>query len=753
MNDTVAEDLFFQQIEKSVIKEVYPCPERIAITLAAVEMQSKFGDFDPKKHRVGYLNKVGLNQYLPLTVSRHDYAYWQERLFALHAQQRGYNTREAKKRYIELAREIPFFGMTFFEVNDTISTFTAGVAEDGLFLFNPADLSLVRSLTFDVLLNWGRSDAGFFIKFNNHQGEEETLNLHASSIQSKELLALLDEYFALLPEDYKHEDTVPMNPSPVGIPDASLFAPPKKRIFFGKFGSRLEYLKGYYMESCSVVGLHPIRKFCFQIDTAIDNKATLENIDLSGSSLNDTTIEYVTKAIQRALEYVPEQGFPWNENLDIQLLDLSNNDITEEGVSTIVNLFKLTPNLRYFNMSGNIIENKGAMALATGLALCSKIETVILKECSVGNKGIAALIEACGNRDSFTTLNMEDNRITDIGATKTLGKFLESNNTLTHLNLSKNRIEFKGLEAILKGLEKNSALEYFDISDNPIGASKGGMRLVAAIEKNNSLTGLRAADNKFTGEVLSKIGAALAKKKKFEKLDLSNNLFSQKMDKAGAKEFAQFLSEQDCELAELNLDNNELDSEFGEALADALKTNNSLTVLSLKNNFLATSEGSLPDAWSEMLKSNSKLERLDLSYNGIKSAGFFDLIDCLCETDTLRELFLDGNHPEAEALNSLATFVANSENCHLETLSLSNTDITDEIVEKMAAGLKDNKKLKILILSQNKITNAGAEHLVKALADNETLRELNLGNNAGITNGAALSKKFISNTNVETIII
>ena len=55
LDDPVAEDLLFQQVEKSVIKEVYPCPERIAVKLAAIEIQSKFGDYDPKKHRVGYL--------------------------------------------------------------------------------------------------------------------------------------------------------------------------------------------------------------------------------------------------------------------------------------------------------------------------------------------------------------------------------------------------------------------------------------------------------------------------------------------------------------------------------------------------------------------------------------------------------------------------------------------------------------------------------------------------------------------------
>ena len=55
IEDPVAEDLIFRQVQQNIIQEIYPCPERIAILLASLELQTQFGDFDPKKHRVGYL--------------------------------------------------------------------------------------------------------------------------------------------------------------------------------------------------------------------------------------------------------------------------------------------------------------------------------------------------------------------------------------------------------------------------------------------------------------------------------------------------------------------------------------------------------------------------------------------------------------------------------------------------------------------------------------------------------------------------
>lgn len=54
-DDPILQELYFKQIQHCIIKEIYPCPERIAVLLASYEIQSTFGDYNPKKHRVGYL--------------------------------------------------------------------------------------------------------------------------------------------------------------------------------------------------------------------------------------------------------------------------------------------------------------------------------------------------------------------------------------------------------------------------------------------------------------------------------------------------------------------------------------------------------------------------------------------------------------------------------------------------------------------------------------------------------------------------
>lgn len=186
--------------------------------------------------------------------------------------------REAQRTYVEVAKTVPYFGMSFFDLReDAALEVLAGVAEDGLFLFRASNLRLEYLLTYDVLVSWRDSDQGIEISFQK-DNQMESLLLELSSVKREQMLMLLDGYYALLPKDRKREDHIPNDPNPNILPVSGLFKPPEKRGFFGRFRSRLEYLKGYYMESCMISKLLPVREFCQQIDQAIDNDRPLTSI-------------------------------------------------------------------------------------------------------------------------------------------------------------------------------------------------------------------------------------------------------------------------------------------------------------------------------------------------------------------------------------------------------------------------------------------------------------------------------------------
>ena len=163
------------QVDRQILDGYVACPEGIAIRLAALKLQALSGDHSEAVHKPGYLkygiahfslagrevgedgrrriccmcssllfwcvipgnSKVGLQNYLPPSVSQHGYTYWQERIFRQHKRLKGLTENQAKEQYIRTCKEnLEQFGLTFFDVRDDRAQWVSvGVGEDGLYIF------------------------------------------------------------------------------------------------------------------------------------------------------------------------------------------------------------------------------------------------------------------------------------------------------------------------------------------------------------------------------------------------------------------------------------------------------------------------------------------------------------------------------------------------------------------------------------------------------------------------------------------
>jgi Ran GTPase-activating protein (RanGAP) involved in mRNA processing and transport len=742
IEDPVAEELIYKQIQQNIVMELYPCPERIAIMLASLSLQATFGDYNPKKHRVGYLSKVGLSNYLPRTVSRHDYAYWQERLFALHARHKGLNKKAAMQKYMDLARDISYFGMSFFELkDDTGLEILLAVAEDGVFIFNAFNLKLLNNITFEMLVRWRKTDIGLDIMFEERD-ELQCISLATTPLKQKEILGLLDEYYALLPDKLKSPRVKPNNPEPIMLDDASMYVEPKKRVFLGRFGSRLEYLKGYYMESCSLAKLVPIRKFCQQIDTAIDMEENLESIDLSSSKLTDLNIEFVTKSIVKTLEYEPEPGFQWVENFDLQRLDLSGNQVEE--IASIMELITKVRSLRFINLSNNKLGLKGASMLAEPVIKLNKIEELILSDCDLGSKGVASLCEAFKWKKTITTLNLSGNGIDDKTVATVLKNYIEESKLKT-LDLSNNKIGLQGLELLMKALESKKSVTTFKLSHNLFG-NKGGALIAQMLSTNTCIKHLVLKENKFLPDSFLKLGKAFALSPELETIDLEGNLIGKGMDKTMGKEATMFLA-QSQKLQRLVLDSNMIDSTFSSAIADNLKQNHSLRFLSIALNPI-TQAGELTKQWAELLRYNVSIETLDFTCCGIEN---FSSVLGPCEGNrALKILILNGNQAK-EGLQDLPAFLASTS---LTRISLDNICLSDSIACSICESLKTSNSLEFLSIRGNNISQPGLERMATILAQNKSLITLEVvGNKYEPKEAKSIFLLFLERTSIREIIV
>ncbi|KAL0206005.1 hypothetical protein P9112_001312 [Eukaryota sp. TZLM1-RC] len=379
-------------------------------------------------------------------------------------------------------------------------------------------------------------------------------------------------------------------------------------------------------------------------------------------------------------------------------------------------------------------------ALARALESDSTLTTLDLWVNNITDEGASALARALESNSTLTELNLRRNNITDEGASA-LARALESNSSLTTLDLQFNNITDEGASALARALESNSTLTRLSLQNNKI-TDEGASALARALESNSSLTTLDLLGNNITDEGASALARALESNSTLTELNLQSNNITDE----GASALARAL-ESNSSLTELNLWRSNITDEGAGALARALETNSTLTTLNLGNNNI-TSEGA--SALARALETNCTLTTLYLGGNNITSEGASALARALESNCTLTTLYLGGNNITSEGASALAR--ALESNCTLTTLYLGGNNITSEGASALAHALESNSTLTTLDLHNNQITDEGASALACALESNSTLTTLDLHNNQITDEGAsALACALESNSTLTTL--
>ncbi|XP_068698251.1 protein NLRC3-like [Montipora foliosa] len=302
-----------------------------------------------------------------------------------------------------------------------------------------------------------------------------------------------------------------------------------------------------------------------------------------------------------------------------------------------------------------------------------------------------SLAPALQSNSTLTHLNLPRAKIRISGA-KALGEVLQSNRTLTHLNLHDNKISHIGAQALAKGLQSNNVLTYLDLSFNFIG-DQGAVALAHVLESNHTLTYLDVGNFE---EFLK------GKPNCFLPFPNRNEPYSEPIGESGALAIAHAL-QSNCSLTYLNLEVNNVNDSAAAALGQALQSNCTLTHFYLRDIFLPTqihfgNSGAVAFAKS-LQSSGTQLTRLDLCNTSINSSVAMAL---------------------AEGLQS---------NRSLERLDLGNNEIECSGAEALAKALKSNRALTHLQLRSNHIGDSGATEFAETLRYNDTLTLLDLRDN------------------------
>lgn len=248
---------------------------------------------------------------------------------------------------------------------------------------------------------------------------------------------------------------------------------------------------------------------------------------------------------------------------------------------------------------------------------------------------------ACVRPTTLLEMNLARNGL-KAKAVGALASFLRYNATVTSVDLHDNCMADEGAASIGAVLAQNSTLENIRVSSNEIGPA-GAAAIVEGLRHNTQLKAITLD----TGAGVTSPGIPLEKLKGTEachKLDLAGMHFGM----ASGVAIAQLIQTYRPEINTLQFDRNPILDEGVSALAEMLKTNNSISELHFRFTAMGPAGAT---ALAAALKVNTSVQRVFMLANQVGDEGAKALGEMLAASTTLKCFALEENRisPEGKA--------------------------------------------------------------------------------------------------------
>jgi len=294
-----------------------------------------------------------------------------------------------------------------------------------------------------------------------------------------------------------------------------------------------------------------------------------------------------------------------------------------------------------------------------------------------------------------------------------LAKVIKSNGKLQELRLSSNNLQ-SPVVVILQALKAISSLKVLSLNRNNM-SEKVVNDLADVIKSNVRLEELHLDYNNLQSSAVVVL-QALKAISSLKILNLKSNNMSGKV----VDDLADVIKNNTC-LEELHLDNNNLHTS-AVVILQALKAISSLKVLSLNSNSMSEK---VVDDLADVIKSNGKLEKFRLSYNGLQSSAIV-ILQALKAISSLKVLSLNSNNMSEKVVDDLAKVI--NSNDKLQELRLNYNNLQSSAVVILQA-LKAISSLTVLSLNSNNMSGKMVDDLADVIKNNTCLEELHLDNN------------------------
>ena len=464
----------------------------------------------------------------------------------------------------------------------------------------------------------------------------------------------------------------------------------------------------------------------------------LEQLRLRGNMFKTKGIQIMAKSL-RCLSTLKLLNFRGNniteEAVDDIITILLNNQELEHvylgdnflhsGVSKIAVATKQCPSLRTLDFDNNYVPGNASNEIASVISN-SSLETLYLRY----NTHLSGVViaQALNEVSTLTCVDLSDNNITGIVADQ-LATAILRNHSLEDLRFRNNSFRIQELEVFMQSLCNLSSLKSLNFGANQLTEEIAEL-FSSVITNNPAMKELYLGNNNLQAgifEITTAIKRSPASCLKI--LDLGDNSIPERI----CKELADFFSS--SRLEKLYLSYNNLSSSLNVILESLSKIN------TIKSLYLDSCN--LTDAVSDKLGTtlcnNCSLQELQLKNNHFKSTGISVIAKSLNQLSTLKLLNIRNNHITEEAADVIASVILSNHALEqlslgdnkmlkgtskilfslksiatLVMLNLNNMNMTDEVVDELAAVISNNPLLEYLYLAGNKLLLTGLNVVTRA---------------------------------------
>jgi Ran GTPase-activating protein (RanGAP) involved in mRNA processing and transport len=238
------------------------------------------------------------------------------------------------------------------------------------------------------------------------------------------------------------------------------------------------------------------------IATGILHGTALRSLHLSANNIGPNGIKAIAGAIAKneanKQQLVANGDADVNSVRAMEDLHLGSTSMTSDGFSAISVMMMLNSSLRSISLCDNNLDDQDMLLLSQALTQNNKkipLELLHLSFNHITCQGVECLMNAVWGSTTLREIKLDNNRIKDRGVQ--LCAVVLTSIDLQTIDLSFNKATTIGLKALMKTLTDNTSLQSLAISGIPIDqtASKA---VSYALAYNNTLTALYL-DNCYTG--------------------------------------------------------------------------------------------------------------------------------------------------------------------------------------------------------------------------------------------------------------